>query len=45
MGILPAPMQALVGALSTANIPVPAMNMISTNVPGPQVPLYAMGIG
>ena len=43
MGILPAPMQALVGALSTANIPVPAMNMISTNVPGPQVPLYAMG--
>ena len=43
MGILPAPMQALVGALSTANIPIPAMNMISTNVPGPQVPLYAMG--
>ncbi len=43
MGILPAPMQALMGALSTANIPVPAMNMISTNVPGPQVPLYAMG--
>ncbi|MBL8189847.1 MAG: wax ester/triacylglycerol synthase family O-acyltransferase [Acidobacteria bacterium] len=43
MGILPAPMQALVGALSTANIPIPVMNMISTNVPGPQVPLYAMG--
>ena len=43
MGILPAPMQALVGALSTANIPLPAVNMISTNVPGPQVPLYAMG--
>ncbi len=44
MGILPAPMQALMGALSTANIPVPpAVNMISTNVPGPQVPLYAMG--
>lgn len=43
MGIVPAPLQALMGALSTANIPVPAMNMISTNVPGPQVPLYAMG--
>ena len=44
MGILPAPMQALMGALSTANMPVPpAVNMISTNVPGPQVPLYAMG--
>ncbi|MBS1786959.1 MAG: wax ester/triacylglycerol synthase family O-acyltransferase [Acidobacteria bacterium] len=44
MGILPAPMQALVGALSTSNLPVPpAVNMISTNVPGPQVPLYAMG--
>lgn len=44
MGILPAPMQALMGALSTSNMPVPpAVNMISTNVPGPQVPLYAMG--
>ncbi len=44
MGILPAPLQALMGALSTANMPVPpAVNMISTNVPGPQVPLYAMG--
>lgn len=43
MGVLPAPLQALVGALSTANIPLPVMNMISTNVPGPQVPLYAMG--
>jgi len=41
MGILPAPVQALVGAL--ANTPLPAFNMVSTNVPGPQVPLYAMG--
>lgn len=41
MGIVPAPVQALVGALATA--PLPAFNMVSTNVPGPQVPLYAMG--
>jgi diacylglycerol O-acyltransferase / wax synthase len=41
MGILPAPVQALAGALSTA--PFPAFNMVSTNVPGPQVPLYTMG--
>jgi diacylglycerol O-acyltransferase len=43
MGILPPPMQALVGALSTANLPLPPFNIISTNVPGPQVPMYAMG--
>ena len=43
MGVLPAPVQSLVGALATANIPLPPFNMISTNVPGPQVPLYAMG--
>ena len=42
MGILPAPMHALMGALSTANIP-PVFNMVATNVPGPQVPMYAMG--
>jgi diacylglycerol O-acyltransferase / wax synthase len=41
MGILPASVQALVGAI--ANTPFPAFNMVSTNVPGPQVPLYAMG--
>jgi diacylglycerol O-acyltransferase len=43
MGILPPPLQSLVGALSTANLPMPAFNMVSTNVPGPQVPMYAMG--
>ncbi|HWQ33991.1 MAG TPA: wax ester/triacylglycerol synthase family O-acyltransferase [Blastocatellia bacterium] len=43
MGVLPAPVQSLVGALATANLPLPPFNMISTNVPGPQVPLYAMG--
>jgi WS/DGAT/MGAT family acyltransferase len=41
MGILPAPVQSLLGAISTT--PIPAFNMVSTNVPGPQVPLYAMG--
>ncbi len=43
MGVLPAPLQSLVGALSTANLPTPPFNMISTNLPGPQVPMYAMG--
>jgi len=41
MGILPAPVQAMFGAL--ASTPIPAFNMVSTNVPGPQVPLYATG--
>jgi diacylglycerol O-acyltransferase len=41
MGILPAPVHAFAGALATT--PIPAYNMVSTNVPGPQVPLYAMG--
>jgi diacylglycerol O-acyltransferase len=41
MGILPAPVQALFGAI--ASTPLPPFNMVSTNVPGPQVPLYAMG--
>jgi diacylglycerol O-acyltransferase len=40
-GMLPAPMQALVGAIASA--PVPPFNMVATNVPGPQVPLYALG--
>jgi len=41
MGILPAPVHAFAGAMAAT--PIPAFNMVSTNVPGPQVPLYAMG--
>ena len=41
MGILPAPVQALAGAF--ASMPMPAVNMVATNVPGPQIPLYTMG--
>ncbi len=41
MGVLPAPVQALAGAL--AFTPLPAVNMVATNVPGPQIPLYTLG--
>ena len=41
MGMLPPPVQALAGAL--ANTPLPAVNIVATNVPGPQVPLYTLG--
>jgi hypothetical protein len=41
VGILPASVQAVVGAMAT--FPLPPVNMVATNVPGPQVPLYLMG--
>jgi len=39
--LMPAPMQSLIGAL--ADLPFAPFNMISTNVPGPQVPIYLAG--
>ena len=41
IGILPASVQAVVGAMAT--FPLPPVNMVATNVPGPPGPLYAMG--
>jgi diacylglycerol O-acyltransferase len=42
-GLAPAPLQALVMALPFVTLPAPVFNMVSTNVPGPQIPLYATG--
>ena len=42
-GLAPAPLQALVMALPFITLPAPVFNMVSTNVPGPQIPLYAGG--
>ena len=42
-GLAPAPLQALVMALPFVTLPAPVFNMVSTNVPGPQIPLYAGG--
>jgi WS/DGAT/MGAT family acyltransferase len=41
IGLLPASVQAAIGAMAT--FPLPLFNMIATNVPGPQVPLYVLG--
>jgi diacylglycerol O-acyltransferase len=43
LGALPTPLQALGGRISQFSMPAPIMNMVATNVPGPQVPLYANG--
>ncbi len=41
-GAAPAPLQVAFGLLGNY-LPLPPWNMVCTNVPGPQVPLYALG--
>jgi diacylglycerol O-acyltransferase / wax synthase len=42
LGILPSPLQAFVGP-QISQLPITPFNMVCTNVPGPQFPLYLLG--
>ncbi len=42
LGILPSSVQAFVGPM-ISQLPITPFNMVCTNVPGPQVPLYILG--
>lgn len=42
-GAAPAPLQAMIEALPFVSFGSPVFNMVSTNVPGPMIPLYACG--
>jgi WS/DGAT/MGAT family acyltransferase len=39
--LMPAPLQSVIGKM--ADTPLPPFNMVATNVPGPQIPLYLVG--
>ena len=39
--MMPAPLQTVIGQIADA--PLPPYNMVATNVPGPQIPLYLIG--
>lgn len=42
IGMMPSPMQAFAGPL-ISKLPITPFNMVCTNVPGPQFPLYLLG--